>query len=90
MNKEQINVKYPVNAVPLAKFAELIGKNHEAVKTMAKHGKLPIIEFRDPAKPKSRAGEIWVSITEFNRGMDEAFYSRTEEQRKTWLLWVGL
>ncbi|WP_290012749.1 Cox family DNA-binding protein [Proteus terrae] len=90
MNKEAINVKFPVNAVPLAKFAELIGKGYEATRSMAKAGKLPIIEFRDPMKPEARAGELWVSITEFNRGMDDAYSNLPKEQRDAWRLWVGL
>ncbi|HHR5848938.1 TPA: Cox family DNA-binding protein [Providencia alcalifaciens] len=72
MTKEQINVKYPVSAVPLAKFAELVGKTKGAVESMVKSGKLPTIEYRDPTKPKSRTGEIWISITAFNNGMDMA------------------
>ncbi|PVF70723.1 regulatory phage cox family protein [Proteus mirabilis] len=57
---------------------------------MAKAGKLPIIEFRDPMKPDARAGELWVSITEFNRGMDDAYSNLPKEQRDAWRLWVGL
>ncbi|EFB70749.1 MULTISPECIES: Cox family DNA-binding protein [Providencia] len=90
MNKEQINVKYPVNAVPVAKFAEMIGKSKGAVDSMVKSGKLPVIEFRDPTKPESRAGEVWISITAFNKGMDEAHSNRPKEQRDAWLLWLGL
>lgn len=89
MIQENSNVKYPVNAVPLAKFAELIGKTHDAVKQMAKHGKLPIIEFSDPSKKKTRAGEVWVNITAFNKGVDDAFSNRPIEQRDAWLLWLN-
>ncbi len=52
--------------------------------------KLPIIELRDPCKPKARAGEKWVFIPEFNRAVREAFYNRPVEQRDAWLLWMGL
>ena len=90
MNKEQINVKYPVSAVPLARFAELVGKTKGAVESMVKSGKLSVIEFRDPTKPQSRAGEIWISISAFNHGMDLAYSSKSPEQRDAWLLWLGL
>lgn len=90
MTKDQINVKYPVSAVPLAKFAELVGKTKGAVESMVKSGKLPTIEYRDPTKPKSRTGEIWISITAFNNGMDMAYSNKSPEQRDAWLLWIGL
>ncbi|WGL93973.1 Cox family DNA-binding protein [Arsenophonus nasoniae] len=89
MNAELIN-KYPVNAVPISKFAELIGKSREATKTMVKHRKLPTVKFNDPDKPNGRTCEIWISITEFNRAMDRAYYHQPKEQRDAWLLWLGL
>lgn len=57
---------------------------------MIEKNKLPVIEFRDPAKPKARAGDKLVFIPEFNRGVREAFYNRPAEQRDAWLLWMGL
>ncbi|MDW4798759.1 regulatory phage cox family protein, partial [Escherichia coli] len=57
---------------------------------MIKANKLPVIELRDPNKPKARAGEKWVFIPEFNRAVREAFYNRPVEQRDAWLLWMGL
>ncbi|WFQ78860.1 Cox family DNA-binding protein [Xenorhabdus sp. SF857] len=70
MNEEIYKVEYPVNAVPYQKFAELIGKKADAVKEMTKQNKLPLIEWRDPSKLKSRVGEKWVYIPEFNRAME--------------------
>ena len=57
------------------KFADLLGKPKTAVSEMVKANKLPIIELRDPCKPKARAGEKWVFIPEFNRAVREAFYT---------------
>ncbi len=57
---------------------------------MAKANKLPLIELRDPSKPAARAGDKWVFIPEFNRGVREAFYNRPVEQRDAWLLWMGV
>lgn len=90
MEKEDYEIRYPLDAVHLSKFAELIGKSDKAVEQMAKLGKLPVIELRDPTKVNSRAGEKWVYIPEFNRGVREAFYNRPIEQRDAWLLWMGI
>ena len=79
-------IKYPLDAV----HAELLGKPKTAVTEMIKANKLPVIELRDPNKPKARAGEKWVFIPEFNRAVREAFYNRPVEQRDAWLLWMGL
>ncbi|EDT4299722.1 hypothetical protein BTK11_002195 [Salmonella enterica subsp. enterica serovar Javiana] len=83
-------IKYPLDAVHAEKFADLLGKPKTAVTGMIKANKLPVIELRDPNKPKARAGEKWVFIPEFNRAVREAFYNRPVEQRDAWLLWMGL
>lgn len=83
-------IQYPLDAVHMVKFAELLGKPESAVTKMVKENKLPVIELRDPSKPNARAGEKWVFIPEFNRGVREAFYNRPVEQRDAWLLWMGL
>lgn len=83
-------IKYPLDAVHAEKFADLLGKTKTAVTEMIKANKLPVIELRDPNKPKARAGEKWVFIPEFNRAVREAFYNRPVEQRDAWLLWMGL
>ncbi len=82
-------IKYPLDAVHAEKFADLLGKPKTAVTEMIKANKLPVIELRDPNKPKARAGEKWVFIPEFNRAVREAFYNRPVEQRDAWLLWMG-
>lgn len=69
-------IQYPLDAVHTDKFAELLGKPKTAVEAMAKANKLPLIELRDPSKPAARAGDKWVFIPEFNRGVREAFYRR--------------
>lgn len=83
-------IQYPLDAVHPDKFAELLGKPRTAVQTMIEKNKLPVVEFRDPNKPKARAGEKLVFVPEFNRGVREAFYNRPVEQRDAWLLWMGL
>ncbi|ENP6501023.1 Cox family DNA-binding protein [Salmonella enterica subsp. enterica serovar Stanley] len=83
-------IKYQLDAVHAEKFADLLGKPKTAVTEMIKANKLPVIELRDPNKPKARAGEKWVFIPEFNRAVREAFYNRPVEQRDAWLLWMGL
>ncbi|MGO3014198.1 MAG: Cox family DNA-binding protein [Hafnia alvei] len=90
MNAEDYVIKYPLDAVHEAKFAELIGKTETAIKEMTKNGKLPVIELRDPTKVNCRVGEKWIYIPEFNRAVKEAFYNRPVEQRDAWLLWMGL
>lgn len=71
-------IKYPLDAVHAEKFADLLGKPKTAVTEMIKANKLPVIELRDPNKPKARAGEKWVFIPEFNRAVREAFYIRPQ------------
>ena len=83
-------IQYPLDAVHPDKFAELLGKPRTAVVAMIEKNKLPVIEFRDPAKPKARAGDKLVFSPEFNRGVREALYNRPDEQRDAWLLWMGL
>ena len=90
MDAENYVIQYPLDAVHVDKFADLLGKPKPAVSEMVKANKLPIIELRDPCKPKARAGEKWVFIPEFNRAVREAFYNRPVEQRDAWLLWMGL
>ena len=90
MEKEDYEISYPLDAVHLPKFAELLGKSISSVEQMVKLHKLPVIELRDPTKESSRAGEKWVYIPEFNRGVREAYFNRPKEQRDAWLLWMGL
>ncbi|EMX8410949.1 TPA: Cox family DNA-binding protein [Yersinia enterocolitica] len=90
MSDKDYTIKYPLDAVHMDKFAELIGKPDSAVKEMVKNNKLPVIELRDPDKPNSRVGEKWIYIPEFNRAVREAYFNRPIEQRDAWLLWIGL
>ncbi len=60
MDAENYVIQYPLDAVHVDKFADLLGKPKTAVSEMVKANKLPIIELRDPCKPKARAGEKWV------------------------------
>ncbi len=83
-------IRYPLDAVHMEKFAELIGKSKAAVAEMVKQHKLPVIELKDPLKPNVRVGERWIYIPEFNRAVREAYYNRPVEQRDAWLLWMGL
>lgn len=90
MKAEDYSITYPLDAVPADKFAEMMGKSKSAVAEMIRLNKLPVIEIRDPNKPKARAGDKWVYLPEFNRGVKEAFYHRPVAQRDAWLLWMGL
>jgi hypothetical protein len=90
MKAEDYAIRYPLDAVHVDKFAELLGKSQSAVTEMVRANKLPVIELRDPSKPHARAGDKWVFIPEFNRAVKEAFYNRPKEQRDAWLLWMGL
>ena len=90
MRKEVYEIKHPVDAVPYQKFAELIGKEVSAVKTMVDNNKLPMIPWQNPANPTPKRAENWVYIPEFNRAMKDAYYSRPKELRDAWLLWIGL
>ncbi|AGN83694.1 MULTISPECIES: Cox family DNA-binding protein [Enterobacteriaceae] len=84
-----IQLKHPIDAVPAAKFAEMIGKTAKAVTNMVGEGKLPVIPMKNPDALTGRA-ENWVYLPEFNRAMRDAFYNRPKEQRDAWLLWIGL
>ncbi|BBU79193.1 hypothetical protein EIMP300_05930 [Escherichia coli] len=55
MDAENYVIQYPLDAVHVDKFADLLGKPKTAVSEMVKANKLPIIELRDPCKPKARA-----------------------------------
>lgn len=86
-----VEVRHVVDAVPYPKFAEMIGKKADTVKSMIDAGKLPIIPWTNPeAKNPNTRSENWVYIPEFNRAMRDAFYNRPKEQRDAWLLWIGL
>ncbi|ALX92714.1 regulator [Serratia fonticola] len=86
-----VEVRHAVDAVPYPKFAEMIGKKEDAVKSMIDAGKLPIIPWTNPeTKSPNPRSENWVYIPEFNRAMRDAFYNRPKEQRDAWLLWIGL
>ncbi|QIZ51407.1 hypothetical protein DWG24_11845 [Dickeya zeae] len=58
-------VRYPVDAVPYPKFAELIGKSEAAVKAMVDKGKLPLVPWVNPEKSNPSRAENWVYIPEF-------------------------
>lgn len=90
MEATDYTIQYPIDAVHMDKFAELIGKPKTAIESMIKANKLPVIELRDPTKPAARAGDKLVFLPEFNRGVREAFFNRPVEQRDAWLLWMGL
>ena len=53
MEAQDYTIKYPLDAVHVEKFAELIGKPKTAVEEMIKARKLPVIELRDPTKPNA-------------------------------------
>jgi hypothetical protein len=77
------------NYVSLPRFALLIGKTHQAVKDMAKAGKLPLVAVKNPdvAKPQP---EHYVDLAEWNRGMQLSRETMPEEIRNGWLRWIGL
>ncbi len=56
MEASDYAIKYPLDAVHIEKFAELIGKSKSAVEEMIKARKLPVIELCDPNKPNARIG----------------------------------
>lgn len=85
----QIEVRYPLDAVPAIKFAEMIGKTANAVGDMVRDGKLPIVPMKNPEALTNRA-ENWIYIPAFNRAMRDAYFNRPKEQRDAWLLWIGL
>ncbi|EFO2516530.1 hypothetical protein B6Q94_17295 [Escherichia coli] len=71
MDAENYVIQYPLDAVHVDKFADLLGKPKTAVSEMVKANKLPIIELRDPCKPKARAGEKWVFITDLSDWLED-------------------
>ncbi|EPB6454558.1 phage virion morphogenesis protein [Escherichia coli] len=89
MDAENYVIQYPLDAVHVDKFADLLGKPKTAVSEMVKANKLPIIELRDPCKPKARAGEKWVFIPEFNRAVREAFYIRASPEQASMEFYGG-
>ncbi|WP_217450979.1 Cox family DNA-binding protein, partial [Candidatus Williamhamiltonella defendens] len=48
MIKSDYTGQYPVEAVTIEKFAELIGKPETAVRKMITNNKLPVVELTDP------------------------------------------
>jgi len=90
MIKSDYTGQYPVDAVTIEKFAELIGKTDEAVRLMIKREKLPVVDFQDPNKPNSRVSETWIYLSEFNRIVREAYFNRPAKERDAWLKWLGL
>ena len=78
------------DAVPYKEFARLIGKSPDAVRGMIEKGKLPIIEMTDPKSAAKRAGEYWIYLPAWNKGMQLAYESRPKEIRDGWLMWLGL
>lgn len=61
------------DAVPYQEFARLIGKTPAAVKGMIEKGKLPVVEMTDPQSTSGRAGEYWVYLPAWNKGMKMAY-----------------
>ncbi|WGL95866.1 Cox family DNA-binding protein [Arsenophonus nasoniae] len=88
MNSEINHQKYLLKAIPLNKFAELIGKSYDATRMMAKRGKLPVFNFYSQENGSRRKYEVWVNIAEFNRMIDALYDSRPKEQRDAWTLWL--
>jgi len=78
------------DAVPYQEFARLIGKTPAAVKGMIEKGKLPVVEMTDPQSTSGRAGEYWVYLPAWNKGMKMAYDCRHKEIRDGWLMWLGL
>lgn len=89
VSERYIYTGYPIDAVPVSKFAEMIGKQPSAVRDMVTASKLPIIPMQNPEARKPRS-ENWIYLPEFNERMREAFFARPKEQRDAWLLWLGL
>ncbi|EAY4678860.1 hypothetical protein NF98_20480 [Salmonella enterica subsp. enterica serovar Rubislaw] len=81
---------YPIDAVPYPKFAEMIGRKEQAVRTMIDSQKLPVINWTKPGTPAQRASDNWIYLPAFNLGMCKAFFEQPKEYRDAWLLWLGL
>ncbi|ACQ67629.1 hypothetical protein GWK90_06530 [Candidatus Hamiltonella defensa] len=90
MIKSDYTGQYPVEAVTIEKFAELIGKPETAVRKMITNNKLPVVELTDPEAAAARVGERWVVISEFNCIVREAYFNRPAKERGAWLKWLGL
>lgn len=90
MIKNDYEVKYPLDAVSVEKFSELLGKPETAVRKMIINNKLPVVELTDPEAATARVGERWVVISEFNRRVLEAYFNRPAQERDAWLKWLGL
>lgn len=73
MIKNDYEVKYPLDAVSVEKFSELLGKAETAVRKMIINNKLPVVELTDPEVAAAPVGESWVVISEFNRRVLEAY-----------------
>ncbi|MBG6243348.1 MAG: hypothetical protein EKE20_16800 [Candidatus Symbiopectobacterium sp. Dall1.0] len=90
MINDNYEIKYPIDVMPVNKFAELIGKTPIAVREMIDNNKLPIIPLQDPSKPNSRVRERLIYLPEFNRGLRAAYFNRPADERDAWLKWLGL
>ncbi|ECS0629563.1 hypothetical protein F2089_21555 [Salmonella enterica] len=92
---------YPLDAVPVEVFAELVKRSPQAVRDMAKDIKLPLIPWVKPGSandplvnkngnPFKKRADNWVYLPAFNLAMQKAFFEIPKEQRDAWLLWLGL
>lgn len=90
MSNYDYEIRYPIDAVNIKKFAELLGKTPSAVKDMAEEQKLPVIFLKDPNKLNARVGKRWIYLPEFNRIVREAYFNRPAEERDAWLKWLEL
>lgn len=87
MTKQVVSIS---DALPYKEFAKVIGKSPDAVRGMIEKGKLPVVEMTDPQSNTGRAGEYWVYLPAWNKGMKLAYESRPKEIREGWLMWLGL
>lgn len=81
---------YPIDAVPYAMFAKLIGRKESSVKAMIESNKLPVVHWIKPGSQKGARADSWVYLPAFNAGMQAAFFKKQKEQRDEWLSWLGL
>lgn len=81
---------YPIDAVPYAMFAKLIGRKESSVKAMIESNKLPVVHWIKPGSQKGARADSWVYLPAFNAGMQAAFFKKQKEQRDAWLSWLGL
>lgn len=94
VGEDRYFIRQPVNIavshyVTLPRFALLIGKTHQAVKDMARAGKLPLVAANNPDVAKPQA-EHYVDLVAWNEGMKLAREARPPEIRNGWLRWIGL